>query len=147
MPTDAPSRSSDTSKLAQPSTHPVTSSQQTWTSLFKNKPRNAGKYIPVNFNNMFDGDALVLPDVVQEAGQSIWCDYLVGFFLDKPLSFTAVVQHLKRVWRLKVNIKVKSDGVVFLFLFSNEDDRSKIIKDDPIIMKNKLFIIKFYYIK
>lgn len=98
--------------------------------------------MPVNFINEFVEDALVLPDSVQEASRSIWHDYVVGFFLDEPLSFTVVVQHLKRVWRLKGSIKVKSDGVVFMFLFSCEDDRRMIIQADPIIMRNKLFIVK-----
>lgn len=53
-----------------------------------------------------------------------------------------VIYTLKKVWKLKGSIKVKSDGFVFLFLFSCEEDKNKILQSDPIIMSNKLFIIK-----
>lgn len=52
-----------------------------------------------------------------------------------------IIQHLKRVWKLKGAISVKSDEILFLFNLSCEQDRKKIIESDQIIMRNKLFII------
>jgi hypothetical protein len=105
---------------------------------------NAGKYIPVDLVPVYENNMLVPPKVVLEAGDLIWKDSLVGFFLDKPLSYTAVVYRLKLLWKLKGSVRVKSDGTVFLFNFSCDDDREKILQCDPVIIKNKLFIIKPY---
>jgi hypothetical protein len=131
---------------APPSQQLVSSglSERKWTSLFKRKPRNAGKYIPVDMSPVYEEEALVPPKEVLEAGAAIWNDTVVGFFLDKPLSYTAVVQKLKFIWKLKGTVKVKSDGTIFLFNFTCCEDRESILQSDPIIMNNKLFIIKPY---
>jgi hypothetical protein len=125
-------------------TLPDGSCERIWTSLFKRKPRNAGKYIPVDLTPVYEDDALVPPAEVIEAGAAVWNDTIVGFFLDKPLSYTAVVQKLKFIWKLKGAVSVKSDGTIFLFKFSCSEDRITILQSDPIVMNNKLFIIKPY---
>jgi hypothetical protein len=118
--------------------------ERKWSSLFKRKPRNAGKFIPVDLSPIYEDEALVPPVEVIAAGAAIWKETLVGFFLDKPLSYTAVVQKLKYIWKLKGDVSVKSDGIIFLFNFSCCEDRRSILQSDPIIMNNKLFIIKPY---
>jgi hypothetical protein len=118
--------------------------EQTWSSLFKHKPKNAGKYVPVELFPQYEDNMLVPPKEVLEAGAKIWNDTLVGFFLDKPLSYTAVIQNLKIIWKLKGSVKVKSDGIIFLFNFTCDEDRCKILQSDPVIIKNKMFIIKPY---
>lgn len=57
-----------------------------WSSLFKRLPRNAGKYTPTQFDLSFVDDILVPPLEVIHAGSSVWGEYVVGFFLDAPLS-------------------------------------------------------------
>lgn len=64
----------------------------------------------------------------------------MGFFLNKRLSNSAMVYHLKKTWKLKGSIQVKSDGFLFLFPLSSVEDRCRILQGDPIIMQNKLFI-------
>jgi hypothetical protein len=128
-----PSSSTSTSHIPAPAK---------WNSLFKAKPRNAGKHSPVCVPLIYDGHVLVPPDNVIKAGNEVWGEYLVGFFLDKPLSYMTVISHLKKIWKLKGSISVKSDGFLFLFNLSCDEDRRKIIESDPIIMRNKLFIVK-----
>lgn len=118
--------------------------ERAWTSLFKHIPKNAGKYIPVHLSPFYEDDALVPPADVIDAGTTIWKDTLVGFFLDKPLSYTAVISKLKLIWKLKGSVKVKSDGILFLFNFSCAEDRDNILQCDPIILNKKLFILKPY---
>lgn len=72
----------------------------------------------------------------------MWNDYIVGFFLDRPLYFTAVVEHLKRLWKLKGSVKVKFNGTIFTFLLSSGEDKARILRGNPIIMRNKIFIIQ-----
>jgi hypothetical protein len=113
-----------------------------WSTLFKSKPRNAGTYVPQDIPLLYSGDVLVPSSDIIQAGTAVWKDYLVGFFLDKPLPYVSVVYHLKKVWKLRGEVNVKSDGFVFLFRFSSAEDRQRISEADPIIMRNKLFIIK-----
>jgi hypothetical protein len=124
--------------------HVPPSSERSWTSLFKRIPKNAGKYIPVHLSPVYEDEVMVPPSEVIDAGASIWKETLVGFFLDKPLSYTAVISKLKALWKLKGTVTVKSDGILFLFNFSCSEDKNKILQCDPIIMNNKLFIIKPY---
>jgi hypothetical protein len=121
---------------------PLPLPQLAWNSLFKAKPINAGKYEPRDFQLNFHGDALVPPDEVVNAGNTMWKEYLVGFFLDTPLPYSTVLYYLKRAWKLRGSISVKSDGFLFLFKFSNADDRNRISEADPVVMRNKLFIVK-----
>lgn len=85
---------------------------------------------------------MVPPEVILAVGKAIWQDYIVGFFLDKPLSFTIVVEFLKKSWKLKGSVKVKFDGGLFLFHLTCEEDRIKILRSDPIFIRNKIFIIQ-----
>jgi hypothetical protein len=132
------------SQTFQPSSEPntVPLPPRSWNSLFKSKPINAGKFVPREIQLEFSGDAIVPPADVVQAGNDMWSEYLVGFFLDTPLPYATVLYYLKRVWKLKGSISVKSDGFLFLFKFTNEEDRIRISEADPVVMRNKLFIVK-----
>lgn len=121
---------------------PPASSLPSWSGLFKQKPRNAGKFSPVPMNLTFSGEAMVPPEEVIQAGKEKWSEWVVGFFLDAPLSYLTVVQFLKFHWKLKGSIQVRFDGFLFMFNFSCLEDKNRILSADPIIIRNKVFIIQ-----
>lgn len=85
---------------------------------------------------------MVPPPDVLKAGNEVWGGWLVGFFLDKPLSYMIVINHLKKLSKLKGDVSIKSDGTLFLFHLSCAEDRRRIIEADPIFLRNNIFIIK-----
>lgn len=103
-----------------------------------------GKYTPINLKPVVENKTLKLINGVPEERIEVWSEYLVGFFLDKLLSYSTVVAKLNSTWRLKGSVKVRSDGVLFLFEFTCAEDKNKILEADSIIMNGKLFIIKKY---
>lgn len=107
-------------------------------SLFRSLPRNAGQYKPLHFDINKDGS---LPDLVKEAGLKYWNNILIGFFLDGTLSFSIVVSFLKSRWKLIGDFTVRSDGFHFYIQFSNDIDRDKILRSDPIFIRDRMFIL------
>lgn len=87
------------------------------------------------------GSALEFPEEVKTAGIQYWKGHLIGFFLDGNLSYSAVLTHLQRNWKLKGNMKVKSDSRNFYFEFSCHEDKLRILKSDPMFIRGKMFII------
>lgn len=107
-------------------------------SLFRSLPRNAGHYEPIQFDINKDGS---LPDLVKEEGLKYWNNTLIGFFLDGTLPYSAVVSFLKARWKLIGDFSVKSDGYSFYIQFTNDLDRAKILRSDPIFIRGRMFII------
>lgn len=90
----------------------------------------------------YSSDVLMPSKDIISIGNKVWKDFLVGFFLDKPLSYMSILYRLKRVWRLKGEVSVKSNGFLFLLKISSVDDCNRVVEVDPIILRSKLFIIK-----
>lgn len=82
-----------------------------------------------------------IPVDVRDAGVAAWSNHLVGFFLGDKLSFTAVANHVKKAWKLKGEVNIKSDNRNFYFSFSNDDDWNMVLKANPIFIRGKMFII------
>lgn len=95
----------------------------------------------------YDGRRLIPTEEIIEASVDEWSDYIAGYFLDAPLSYTAVVSHLLKKWKPRGTIKVKSKGFLFFFLVSDKEGRKRILEADPIVMRSKVFIIKNWDVK
>jgi len=65
--------------------------------------------------NLSKGNAMIPPNEVFKEGMKYWEKFLVGFFLDSPLSYSIVLYHLKLVWGSLNGIKVKSNEKKFHF--------------------------------
>jgi len=113
-----------------------------WPSLFKKLLCNASKYKPQHFVLNYDPDnAIILPPAVLEAGANYWSNHLVGFFLDKPFSYSVVTHFLWLAWGNLKGVRIKSDGKLFFFEFEDENRRAKILESDPLIIRGKVFIV------
>jgi hypothetical protein len=135
---------SSSSSVIGESVQPFNVSEPKWSSLFKKRPKNAGVYLPRDFKIDKDGKPNQLPEEVKNEGIKFWSDHLVGFFLDGSLSYLTVTNHLKRIWKLKGEVDIKSDNENFYFKFSNEQDKMLILQSDPIFIKGKMFIINLW---
>lgn len=65
--------------------------------MMDNKTKVMQYNCPIDMDLFLSGDAIVPLAAVVEASKQIWNEYVIGFFLDKPLSYMAMINHLKKI--------------------------------------------------
>jgi hypothetical protein len=119
----------------------TTNSTKLWSSLFTSLPRNAGNYMPIDFDLVEENGVMIPPPSVMQAGEDFWSDYLVGFFLNPHhrLSFASTV--LRRVWKLRGNLHVKLIDTMYYLKFSSSEERRLVLDAEPSFVEGRPFIV------
>jgi hypothetical protein len=125
--------SRDTNATKQPT--------KSWSSLFSSLPRNAGAYIPIEFELVEVDGVMIPPPCVLQAGVEFWSDYLVGFFLDPHCRLTNAAMVLRRAWKIRGNLHVKLIDTMYYLKFSSSEDRRLVLEAEPSIVDGRPFIV------
>ncbi|KAG5552180.1 hypothetical protein RHGRI_010315 [Rhododendron griersonianum] len=91
------------------------------------------------------GSRLVVcpPIEVEECGAERWSDCLVGYFLDKKVSFHLVDNIVKRIWKkFGIYEVMANDQGFFFFKFGDEGVLQKVMEGGPWHIAGKLMILK-----
>ncbi|XP_026377579.1 uncharacterized protein LOC113271871 [Papaver somniferum] len=77
------------------------------------------------------------------AGMKNCEDLVVGFFVGKHLSFSAVKLGVSKMWKLKSEVSIKLHGdCAFIFKFSDAEDRKKVLESGSFYITNTLFTLR-----
>ncbi|KAF9604458.1 hypothetical protein IFM89_006740 [Coptis chinensis] len=93
------------------------------------------------FPNFTNGVVDVPLEIVEE-GISFWKDYVVGFFVEKRLSYPFVKESLNKHWKVKGSYEIIADGDLFYFKFVIEEDRKMVIEHGPLFIAGRIFVVR-----
>jgi hypothetical protein len=116
-------------------------STKSWSSLFTSLPRNAGVYVPIEFEMVEENGVMIPPPSVLQAGEEFWADYLVGFFLDSQHRLSSAASVLRRVWKLRGNLHVKLIDSMYYLKFSSSEERRQVLDAEPSFVDGRPFIV------
>ncbi|KAF9597102.1 hypothetical protein IFM89_015931 [Coptis chinensis] len=114
-----------------------------WSSLFQND-----KSILATLNSVlepctpsFEEGAAVVPQDVIAVGIAEWEDMLIGYFLDKRMSFPFVKNVLEKTSKLKGSMDITIDRDLFYICFTASEDKQVVLKGGPIFIAGKIFVV------
>ncbi|KAL5713366.1 hypothetical protein ACHQM5_015447 [Ranunculus cassubicifolius] len=112
-----------------------------WSSLVSKNSNGKGlSTLPRVVPELKDG-FFEVPASVYEKGVQKWRDHIVGFFVDKRVSFLRVQEQLEDKWKLKGKFEMASDIQLFYFKFHNPEDKKSVLELGPIFINRKLFVV------
>ncbi|KAG5548310.1 hypothetical protein RHGRI_013870 [Rhododendron griersonianum] len=101
------------------------------------------EYIPPTILN--DGIVVTPPVEVEELGHPKWQRCIVGHFLDKKPTFSAVRNIAMRIWeRFGIHEVLSNDKGFFFFMFEGEKFR-ELLELGPWHFGDKLLILKLWH--
>ncbi|KAL5714654.1 hypothetical protein ACHQM5_016585 [Ranunculus cassubicifolius] len=83
----------------------------------------------------------VVPSNIINEGKKEWADYVVGFFVEKRLSFHTVKDFLEEFWELKGSFDIAADRDLFYFRFKCLEDKKYFLGLGPIFVAGRLFVV------
>ncbi|KAF9588510.1 hypothetical protein IFM89_013004 [Coptis chinensis] len=112
-----------------------------WSSLFSNSRLASQDTRLEQFDiNEVDGISDVPLDLIMR-GETVWRDYLVGFFLEKRLSFPYVQSVLQQKWKTRGSFEMSADQELFYFKFVSDEDRQAVLDEGPVFMGGRCLVI------
>ncbi|KAF9603377.1 hypothetical protein IFM89_035622 [Coptis chinensis] len=66
---------------------------------------------------------------------------LIGFFLDKRMSFPFVKNALEKTWKLKGSMDITTDRDLFYMSFTASEDKQAVLEGGPIFIAGKIFVV------
>ncbi|KAF5198562.1 Dnase i-like superfamily protein [Thalictrum thalictroides] len=89
-----------------------------------------------------DGNATVVPKDILDHGAEIWKDHLVGYFVDKKMPYFLVKKTVEREWKVKGGLEISTDGKLYYFKFSAEEDRQRVLEGGPTFVAGRILVIR-----
>ncbi|KAF9624880.1 hypothetical protein IFM89_015434 [Coptis chinensis] len=66
---------------------------------------------------------------------------LIGYFMDKRMSFPFVKNALEKTWKLKGSMDITTDKDLFYIGFIASEDKQAVFEGSPIFMAGKIFVV------
>ncbi|KAF9611215.1 hypothetical protein IFM89_027765 [Coptis chinensis] len=112
-----------------------------WSLLFSN-PRVASQETRLEqFEiNEVDGISDVPLDLIMR-GETVWRDYLVGFFLKQRLAFPYVKSVLQQKWKTRGSFEMSADQELFYFKFVSDEEQQAVLDEGPMFMGGRYLVI------
>ncbi|PIA58633.1 hypothetical protein AQUCO_00500524v1 [Aquilegia coerulea] len=112
-----------------------------WASLFASN--DVEKSWPLEWiEPEMEGDVTVVPRTILDKGVNLWKDHLVGYFIDKRMSFSLVKRSVEKEWKVKGGLQITTDGKLYYFKFVDPDDRRRILEEGPIFVAGRIMVIR-----
>ncbi|KAI8572963.1 hypothetical protein RHMOL_Rhmol01G0242000 [Rhododendron molle] len=107
---------------------------------------NLHYYPPAVVNNDLH---VTIPESVASAGVDRWKDWVVGYFVDRKLHFTAVETIAHKIWDQfgLLDVLSNEDGFFFFFHFDQSGHYRRVIESGPWHFGGKLMVLKQWHLE